>query len=114
MAVTMTDVLSIEQYLEHVGRQRNSSFGRRFRQQFRDTRGTAELAMLAAPSEQEYDEFCRAVEVMTEEEKNDPESLTDQQIRAIAERSRADSGNVSIFINGYVLARKKALDSEKQ
>ena len=98
----------IEAYLEYVGQQRNSGFGKRFRSQFRDRRGTAELAMLAAPSEAEYDDFCRAVAAMTESEKADVKDLSDEAVRAIAERGQADVGNVSIFINGYVLARKKA------
>ena len=48
---------SIEAYLEYVGRCRGSDFGRRFRRQFRDSRGTAELAMLAAPSVVEYEDM---------------------------------------------------------
>ena len=99
---------NIEAYLEYVGQQRNSKFGERFRSQFRDRRGTAELAMLAAPSETEYEDFCRAVAVMTATEKDDVAGLNDEEIRAIAQRGQADVGNVSIFVNGYVLAQKKA------
>ena len=96
----------IESYLAYVGRFRQSSYGRQFRTQFRDKQGTAELAMLASPSEQEYEQFRRAVAVMTENEKNHPEVLTDEQIKDIARTADADCGNISIFINGYVLARK--------
>ena len=103
----MKETDSIEEYLEQVGRGRDNAFGRRYRQQFRDSRGTAELAMLAAPSEAEYEDFCRAVAAMTEEEKEHPEKLNDTQIHEIARRAHADAGNVSIFINGYVLARKQ-------
>ena len=104
----MTDELeNIEEYLEYVGRFRGSGFGRQFRGQFKDARGTAELAMLAAPSEKEYEEFDRAVTAMTAEEKSQPEKLSDEQIKDIAARAKADCGNVSIFINGFVLARKK-------
>ncbi len=99
---------SIEEYLEFVGRGRGDAFGKRYRTQFCDRRGTAELAMLAAPSEEEYEDFRCAVEVMTEAEKADVEQLRDEQIRDIAERAQADTANVSIFINGYVLAKKKS------
>jgi hypothetical protein len=103
----MAKFANIEDYLEYVGTFRNSAFGQRYRHQFRDVRGTAELAMLASPSEQEYRDFCQAVTVMTAAEKNHPELLGDEQIREIAERAHVDCGNVGIFINGYVLAKKK-------
>lgn len=95
----------IEEYLEYIGRHRGSRFGRRFRAQFRDTRGTAELAMLAAPTEEEYAQFCRVVATMTDQEKQHVEALSDEEIRAIAARSGADCGNTNIFLNGYVLQR---------
>ena len=101
------EIGSIEEYLEYVGRGKGDAFGKRYRSQFRDRRGTAELAMLAAPSEVEYEDFRRVVEGMTENEKADVEQLGDEQIREIAQRAQADTGNVNIFINGYVLARKK-------
>jgi len=75
----MDSFADIEEYLEYLGRFRQSGFGRAFRSQFRDTRGTAELAMLAAPSEEEYDDFRRAIEAMTEKEKSHPEKLTDSR-----------------------------------
>lgn len=107
------DFDTIEKYLEHVGRQRRSDFARRFRRQFQDTRGTAELAMLAAPNEKEYADFQQAVARMTEQEKTHPETLSDEQIRDIAERAEADPGNVSIFLNGYILARRPATENSK-
>jgi len=100
--------MDIDEYLEYVGRFRKSGFGRRFRGQFHDMQGTAELAMLAAPSEAEYEDFRRAVSAMTIEEKNNPEALNDEQIRALAGRAGAEIGNVSIFINGFILALKKS------
>jgi hypothetical protein len=108
----MTEIDSIEEYLQYVGRFRQSSYGKQFRSQFRDSRGTAELAMLAAPTEKEYEDFERAVAVMTAQQKQCPEKLTDEHIADIAQWSNADRGNVSIFINGYVLARKKARASK--
>ena len=104
---------SIEHYLETVGQCRNDGFGLRFRNQFRDSKGSAELGMLAAPSEDEYQEMRRVAAVMTTAEKDWPEGLSDEDIRAIASRCEADSGRAAIFLNGYVLARKKArLDAD--
>lgn len=104
----MEKIEDIEDYLRYVGRFRKSRYGKQFRSQFRDSRGTAELAMLAAPSEEEYEEFERVVAEMSDEEKRCPEALSDEQIGELARRSGADRGNVSIFLNGYVLARRQA------
>ncbi len=104
----MNTFLDIEDYLEYVGRFRNSAFGQRYRSQFRDLSGTAELAMLKSPSKDEYEDFCRAVNMMTLEEKLNPEKLSDEQIHDIAERADADCGNISIFINGFILARRES------
>ncbi len=105
--------MTIEEYLEQVGRGRNSSFGRQYRSQFRDRRGTAELGMLAAPSEEEFTDFCSAVSVMTEKEKSQVKSLTDEQRAGIAERCGGNSGNIGIFFNGYVLAGRETAETEK-
>ena len=102
----MAQFATIEEYLEHLGRFRQNAFGQRFRRQFRDSRGTAELGMLASPTAAEYEDFRQAVAAMTVAEKAAPERLDDRAIQAIAERADADPGNVAIFINGYVLARK--------
>lgn len=98
--------LTLESYLEQVGRCCGNAFGQRYRKQFRDHQGTAELAMLAAPSQREYEEFCRVVDVMTEQEKGHPETLTDQQIEDIARTAGIVKGNLQIFVNGYLLAKK--------
>jgi hypothetical protein len=98
----------INEYLNYVGRFCRSRFGKQFRSQFRDTKGTAELAMLAAPSDAEYEDFRRAVAAMTQEQKAHPEKLGDMQIKDIATKAQADCGNIGIFINGFILARKKA------
>ena len=97
---------SIEEYLAQVGRGRGDAFGKRYRQQFRDTKGTAELAMLAAPSEEEYEDFRRLVNGMTEQEKQHIELLNVEKIQEIAGRCGVNIGNATIFINGYVLALK--------
>ena len=102
----MTPTYRIEDYLADVGRCRNNTFGQRFRNQFRDNRGSAELAMLASPNEQEYRDFCETVNVLTADEKNSIERLTDDEVSEIACRAKADQGNVSIFLNGYTLEKK--------
>ncbi len=98
---------SIEEYLEQVGNGRASAFGRRFRRQFQDSRGTAELAMLAAPSEEEYADFCRLVAGMTEEEKANVGLLYAEEVRTVAQRCHADPGNAAIFLNGYALTQQR-------
>ncbi len=70
--------------------------------------------MLASPSDKEFDDFQRTVETMTDDEKARPEILSDDQIKNIARRAESYAGNVSIFINGYVLARRKAEVGPKQ
>lgn len=69
--------------------------------------------MLAAPSEEEFADFCSAVTVMTQREKAEVETLTDVQIAEIAERCGGDSGNIGIFLNGYVLACREATETGK-
>lgn len=98
--------LTIESYLEEIGRFCQSSFGLRFRQQFRDTRGTAELAILKAPTQEEYRQLCRVVAVMADSEKSSPELLDDKDISDIASRAGVEQGLTAILINGFVLARK--------
>ena len=103
----MNNFNKLEEYLNYIGQCRNDSFGQRFRQQFRDSRGSAELAMLAAPSEIEFQELKKTVEIMTDLEKVKIEELNDEQIQNIADRAGADCGNVNIFFNGFILQRKK-------
>ncbi|MCF7958391.1 MAG: hypothetical protein K9M57_08090, partial [Phycisphaerae bacterium] len=73
----------------------------------------AELAMLAAPTTEEFEQLKRAVAIMTDQEKKQPEKITELQIKDIAETIGADCGNVNIFINGFVLARKNQQANEK-
>jgi hypothetical protein len=105
--------LTLESYLEQVGQCCGSAFGLRYRKQFRDNRGTAELAMLAAPSREEYQDFCRVVEAMTEQEKGKPEDLSDQQMDDIAKTAGIEKGNLQIFINGFLLAKRKCRKTEQ-
>jgi len=73
------------------------------RSQFKDIRGSSELAMLAAPTEEELQQLKKAVAIMTPSEKKNADSLTDEQIQKIAADVQIDPAVFAIFINGYVL-----------
>ncbi len=77
------------------------------RSQFKDIRGSSELAMLAAPSAEELEQLKRALAIMTPDEKQNADSLTDEQIQKIAIDARIDPGIFAIFINGYALHCKR-------
>ncbi len=97
----------IEQYLEQISRFVDDKHGMRVRGQFRDSRGSSELAMLAAPTAEELEQLRRAVAIMTPAEKQNADALTDDQVRRIAEDAHIDPANLAIFINGYALYRKR-------
>jgi len=102
-------MITIEQYLEKVALFSDSEYGKMVREQFRDIRGGSELAMLAAPSAEELEQLKRAVAIMTPQEKEKADNLTDEQIQKIADDAKIDPANFAIFINGYVLRCKKPL-----
>ena len=77
------------------------------RGQFKDIRGGSELAMLAAPSEQELEQLEKAVAIMTQDEKKSAAELTDERIQTIAADAGIDPANFAIFINGYALNCKR-------
>ncbi len=77
------------------------------RGQFKDIRGGSELAMLAAPSEQELQQLEKAVAIMTQDEKRTAAELTDERIQTIAADACIDPANFAIFINGYALHCKR-------
>ncbi len=77
------------------------------RGQFKDIRGGSELAMLAAPSEQELEQLEKAVAIMTQDEKKSAAELTDERIQTIAADAGIDPANFAIFINGYALHCKR-------
>ena len=77
------------------------------RGQFKDIRGGSELAMLAAPSEQELEQLEKAVAIMTQDEKRTAAELTDERIQTIAADAGIDPANFAIFINGYALHCKR-------
>ena len=99
--------ISIEQYLEKVAIFTDNKYGNLVRKQFKDTKGTSELAMLAAPSAEELEELKKAVAIMTPTEKLNADKLTDEQIQKIAQDAGVDPANFAIFINGYTLNCKR-------
>jgi molybdopterin/thiamine biosynthesis adenylyltransferase len=80
-----------------------SEYGNMIRSQFKDIEGGSELAMLAAPSEEELEQLQRAVAIMTPDEKQNAAELADEQIQKIAADAQIDPANLAIFINGYAL-----------
>jgi signal recognition particle GTPase len=106
------DKLSIEQYLEKVALFSNSKYGKLIRNQFKDIKGSSELAMLAAPSAEELEQLKKAVAIMTPDEKQNADNLTDEQIQKIATDAQIDPADLAIFINGYALHCKRVSPSQ--
>ncbi len=77
------------------------------RNQFKDIKGSSELAMLAAPSDEELQQLKKAVAIMTPGEKEKADSLTDEQIQKIASDAEIDPAIFAIFINGFELQHKR-------
>lgn len=107
MAIDERVKISIDQYLEEVARFCDDQYGSRIRGQFRDMRGTSELAMLVAPTYDELSELRRAVAIMTPGEKQTADRLSDEQIEKIAIDAHVDPANLAIFMNGYALVCKR-------
>ena len=103
----MEEKITIEQYLEKVGQKVDNEYGQLIRRQFKDMKGSSELAMLETPSGDELAQLKKAVAIMTPKEKTNAEQLSDEQILKIAEDAKVDSGTLAIFINGYVLYCKR-------
>ncbi len=87
----------------------DDEFGHRVRQQFEDSRGSSELAMLQTPSSDELAQLEKAFAIMTPAEKQNAENLTDEQVQKIAADAEIDTGIFAIFINGYILECKRVL-----
>ena len=105
MAVTRR--ITIEQYLEKVARFSDDEYGKLVRNQFQDIEGASELAMLAAPSAEELEQLKRAVAIMTPVEKQNADTLTDEQVQKLADDAKIDPANLAIFFNGYALNCKR-------
>ncbi len=85
----------------------DSEYGMMIRNQFKDIQGSSELAMLAAPTTEELEQLKKAVAIMTPNEKEAAESLSDEQIEKIATDVKIDVAIFAIFINGYALHCKR-------
>ena len=81
----------------------DSDYGKLVRDQFADAEGSSELAMLVAPNSEELAQLQKAVAIMTPHEKQNADSLTDEQVHKIAAEADIDPANLAIFINGYAL-----------
>ncbi len=101
-------MITLQDYLMKILQKTDDSFGRQYRGFFADSRGNSELAMLASPTKEEAEQLKKAVAIMTEDEKNNAQRLTDQQVRKIAQDAGIDPAVLAIFINGYALYLKKA------
>ena len=101
--MAITNKITIEQYLEKVARFSDNEYGKLVRTQFKDIEGASELAMLAAPSAEELEQLKRAVAIMTPEEKQNAEALSDEQIQKLAADAQTDPADLAIFFNGYAL-----------
>ena len=99
--------ISIEKYLEKVGRFSGSDYGKMIREQFEDMQGASELAMLVSPSTEELEQLKKAVAIMTPAEKQDADTLTDEQTEKLAADAQVDPANLAIFLNGYALHCKR-------
>jgi hypothetical protein len=99
--------ISIEKYLEKVARFTGSDYGKMIREQFNDIQGDSELAMLVSPSTEELEQLKKAVAIMTPAEKQNADTLTDEQTAKLAADARIDPANLAIFLNGYALHCKR-------
>lgn len=97
------------QFLEKVAQKTDDSFGKQFRTLFADNKGSAELAMLASPTSNEIGQLRKAVAIMTESELKNADSLTDEQVKKIAQDAGIDPAIFAIFINGYILHCKNTI-----
>ncbi len=101
--------MSIDLYLQKLAVLVDDEYAQRIRQQFKDNRGSSELAMLQSPNSNELEQLKKAVAIMTPAEKENARNLNDEQIQKIAEDAMIDTGLFAIFINGYILECKRVL-----
>lgn len=97
---------TLEAYLAQVAAFVENDYGQMMRQRFQDNQGSSELAMLISPTADELAELQRAVAIMTQEEKLQAATLSDERIRDLAADARVDAANLTIFFNGYALTCK--------
>ena len=99
--------MTLEEYLDKISKFTDNDYGQMVRKQFADIEGSAELAMLASPTQQELAQLKKAVAIMTKNEKENACNLTDEKIQSIAFDAGIEPGNFAIFINGYALECKR-------
>lgn len=99
--------LTIDEYLQNIGRFVDEPFGKQLRKQFADRRGSSELAVLQSPSGDEYRQLVRLVGIMTPQEKADAGRLNDEQVRKLAADAKMDPALAAIFFNGFALESRK-------
>ena len=104
----MKPKLSLDEYLKKTAKFAGSDFGKLVRNQFKDSSGDTELAMLVAPTMEELAEFKKAVAIMTPDEKQNADALSDEQVQHLATDAKVDPANLAIFFNGYALYCRKA------
>ena len=105
MSDSPSDNLTLEGYLKSLEAFVDAPYGRQIRRQFERIAGNSELAMLQSPSQDEYEQLCRAVAIMTPAEKQAAASLGDEQVEKIADDANVDRALLAIFINGYALKK---------
>ena len=99
--------MSIEQYLDKIGKFVDNEYGKQVRSQFADNKGSSDLAMLQSPSSDEFEQLKRAVAIMTPSEKAKADNLSDDEVMKIADDAKVDAGLLAIFFNGFVLDCKR-------
>ena len=99
--------MTVEQYLEKLTIFSDTEYGSMIRCQFKDIQGASELAMLAAPNNEELEQLKKAVAIMTPAERKNAAELTDEQVQKIAADADIDTGILAIFFNGYALHCKR-------
>ena len=105
----MKPKITIERYLEKTSVFADDEHGKRVRSQFKDIKGSSELAMLVTPSAAELEQLKKAVAIMTQSEKENADSLADEQVHKIAADAHVEPAVLAIFINGYALHCKRGL-----
>jgi signal recognition particle GTPase len=63
--------------------------------------------MLVSPSKSEVEQLRKAVAIMTKDEIKNADSLTDEQVKKIAQDAGIDPALLAIFINGFALHCKR-------
>ena len=99
--------MTLDEYLTSLERFVDDPYGRRIRVQFQALDGKSELAMLTAPTRDEYEQCCRLVAIMTADEKRFADRLSDEQVAQMADQAGVDKAVAAIFINGYAIHKLK-------